>query len=111
MFDKFIESIQMDGSLNESDISELREHDPIKFYKKGETILSSGKNVRNIYFVIDGCIRLYYYVDGKDKTVFFYQEGNFIWAANTIKYEVLRQKNYEAITDSMVVKIDKEIAF
>lgn len=71
MFDRFINQIDKQGNLSKTEITYLKEHTKIRFYKKREEILSAGKIVKNIYFVIDGCVRLFYNVDGKDKTAFF----------------------------------------
>ena len=111
MFNKFIELVGKHGNLDNSDINYLREHAKITIYKKGESVLTAGKIVRNIYFVLDGCIRLFYDVEGKDKTAFFYHEGSFIWASKSLKYEIPTQKNYEAIEDSVIVKIDKKVLY
>ena len=110
MFDKFIELIKENVTLNESEISYLKKHARVRFYKKGKTVLSAGKIVKNIFFVVDGCVRLYYNVDGKDKTAFFYYEGEFIWANKSLRHEVPTQKNYEAIEDTVLIQIDKKIA-
>ncbi|PLX12143.1 MAG: Crp/Fnr family transcriptional regulator [Marinilabiliales bacterium] len=103
MFDKFIESVSKFGKLENSDINYLRDHSKIVTYKKGETIVPSRKIVRNICFLLDGCIRLFYNVNGKNKTAFFYDEGDFILDCN----KLAAQKNYEAIEDTVVVIIDK----
>ena len=111
MFDRFIELVNKHGKLEDTEIRYLQEHVKIGFYKKNETILSAGKIVRNIYFVMDGCVRLFYNVDGKDKTAFFYNKEDFIWAGKNGKHEVPTQKNYEAIEDTVLVQIDKRIAY
>lgn len=107
MFDKFIVQINQQGKLNDCDINFLREHSKIKFFHKNETIINAGKIVKNIYFVLDGCARLFYNVEGKDKTAFFYNKGSFIWANKSLKHEVPTQKNFEAIEDTILVQIDK----
>ncbi len=108
MFEKFIEQVNQQGKLNERDINYLREHIKIKFYRKNETIINAGKIVRNIYFVLDGCVRLFYNADGKDKTAFFYQEGSFIWVNMSLKHEVPTQKNFDAIEDTVLIQISKQ---
>ena len=111
MFEKFIELLNEYGDLDEKEISYLRNYTKIRHYKKNEAIHSAGIAVRKIYFVLEGCVRLFYNVDGKNKTAFFYHEGNFIWASNSIKHEAPTQTNYEAIDDSVIVQIDKRILF
>jgi len=107
MFEKFIEFINKSTCLSDDDICYLRAHANVKSYKKGEGIISAGKVVKHIYIVLEGCVRLYYNVDGKDKTAFFYNEGDFIWANKSLNNEEPTQKNFEAIEDSTIIQIDK----
>jgi len=111
MFEKFIQQIDSKGKLTMEELAYLREHSKIRFCKKGDEILRAGKIAKNIYFVLDGCVRLFYNVDGKDKTAFFYKEGDFIWANKSLRHNIPTQKNYEAIEDTILVQIDKQIAF
>ena len=111
MFEKFIKTITNVTNLDDTEISYLRKHAKVKEYKKGESIISDGKIVRNIYFVLTGCVRLYYNVNGKDKTAFFYTDGNFIWANKSLKDEIPTQKNFEVVEDSTIIKIDKNVFY
>lgn len=42
--------------------------------KKGTILLKAGERSRNSYFVLEGCIRTYYIVDGEERTTSFYSE-------------------------------------
>ncbi len=42
--------------------------------KKGEVLLKEGQNSKESYFVLKGCIRSYYIIDGEEKTTAFYTE-------------------------------------
>lgn len=42
--------------------------------QKGTTLLKEGQNSKDSYFVLKGCIRIYYIVDGEEKTTAFYTE-------------------------------------
>ncbi|MGV3604664.1 MAG: Crp/Fnr family transcriptional regulator [Dyadobacter fermentans] len=42
--------------------------------KKGTILLSEGEKSNDGYFVLKGCIRTYYIVDGEEKTTAFYTE-------------------------------------
>ena len=46
-----------------------------KSYKKGTVLLKEGEISNECYFVIKGCIRCYYIVDGEEKTTAFYTEA------------------------------------
>lgn len=42
--------------------------------KKGTVLLSEGEKTNNSYFVLKGCIRCFYVMDGEEKTTAFYTE-------------------------------------
>lgn len=42
--------------------------------KKGTVLLKEGKKSQESYFVLKGCIRVYYIIDGEEKTTAFYTE-------------------------------------
>jgi CRP-like cAMP-binding protein len=45
-----------------------------KTYKKGTILLKEGQITNNGFFVLKGCIRTFYNVDGEEKTTAFYTE-------------------------------------
>jgi CRP-like cAMP-binding protein len=42
--------------------------------KKGTVLLREGQKTQESYFVLKGCIRVYYMIDGEEKTTAFYTE-------------------------------------
>jgi CRP-like cAMP-binding protein len=42
--------------------------------KKGTILLKEGQHSKESYFVLKGCIRVYYIIDGEEKTTAFYTE-------------------------------------
>ncbi len=86
-----------------------------RVFTKNELIFTAGKISNEMYFVTKGCVRLFYNVDGVDKTAFFYTEGQFICAGESYTYNVLAKENYQAIERSEIyilpkTKIDKLLA-
>lgn len=51
---------------------------PVKTFSKGSVLLREGQVPRTCYFVIEGCVRSYYLVDGEEKTTAFYLEGDAV---------------------------------
>nr|WKN37835.1 Crp/Fnr family transcriptional regulator [Tunicatimonas sp. TK19036] len=43
-------------------------------FKKGTTLLKEGQKSNDGYFVLKGCIRTFYIIDGEEKTTAFYTE-------------------------------------
>jgi len=42
--------------------------------KKGAILLKEGQKTKDSYFVLKGCIRVYYIIEGEEKTTAFYTE-------------------------------------
>lgn len=51
-----------------------------KVYNRREVLLSAGMVAKDVYFVTEGCLRLYYEKDGADRSAFFFTEGQFAGA-------------------------------
>ncbi len=52
--------------------------------KKGTILLKEGQYSKESYFVLKGCIRVYYIIDGEEKTTAFYTEMDAITPQNVI---------------------------
>ncbi|MCJ8288479.1 MAG: Crp/Fnr family transcriptional regulator [Crocinitomicaceae bacterium] len=105
--EKLIEGIQNYVSLNEREIVLLEKSILKKTYKKHEVIFSEGKISEEIYFVTKGCVRLYYNVEGNDKTAFFYTEGQFICAGESYTFNVPAIENYQAVEETEIYVFTK----
>ncbi len=54
-----------------------------KPYKKGTILLKEGQQSSEVYFVLEGCVRQYYLIDGDEKTNNFYTEEQWVVSVNT----------------------------
>jgi len=61
-------------SLNEDEKNALVSLDLFHSLRKGTTLLNEGQKSKDSYFVLKGCIRTYYVIDGEEKTTAFYTE-------------------------------------
>lgn len=61
-------------SLTEEEKNAIGSLDIFRSVKKGTTLLKEGQNSKESYFVLKGCIRTYYIIDGEEKTTAFYTE-------------------------------------
>lgn len=95
--DRLIENIKLYTPINEQEIRLLLNAVEKKVYHKNEMIFTEGKTSDEIYFVTKGCVRLFYNVDGNDRTAFFYTEGQFICAGESYTYNIQAIENYQAI--------------
>ncbi len=61
-------------SLTEDEKNAILSLDMFRTVKKGTILLKNGQKSQDCYFVLKGCIRIYYIVDGEEKTTSFYTE-------------------------------------
>ena len=61
-------------SLTEDEKNFITSLDIFKTIKKDTTLLKEGQKSNEGYFVLKGCIRTYYIIDGEEKTTAFYTE-------------------------------------
>lgn len=95
--DRLIENINRYTLLNEHETRLLQSAVEKKVYQKNELIFTEGRIADEIYFVTEGCVRLFYNVDGNDRTAFFYSEGQFICAGESYTYGIPAIENYQAV--------------
>lgn len=60
--------------LTEEEKNAILSVDIFRSVKKGTTLLKEGQKSQNSYFVLKGCIRTYYVIDGEEITTAFYTE-------------------------------------
>ncbi|GAB3973035.1 Crp/Fnr family transcriptional regulator [Spirosoma terrae] len=61
-------------SLTDDEKNALVSLNLFRLVKKGTTLLKEGQKSKDSYFVLKGCIRVYYIIDGEEKTTAFYTE-------------------------------------
>jgi CRP-like cAMP-binding protein len=61
-------------SLTEDERNAILSTDLFHSVKKGTVLLREGQKSKESYFVLKGCIRVYYIIDGEEKTTAFFTE-------------------------------------
>jgi CRP-like cAMP-binding protein len=61
-------------SLTKDEKNAIVSLDIFRSVKKGTVLLKEGELSKKSYFVLKGCIRIYYVLDGEEKTTAFYTE-------------------------------------
>ena len=105
--DRLIKNMMLYASLSEQESVLLLDAVDKKNYAKNELIFSAGKVSNEIYFVTKGCVRLFYNVDGADKTAFFYTEGQFICAGESYTFNIPAIENYQAVEETEIYVFTK----
>ncbi|MEQ9261751.1 MAG: Crp/Fnr family transcriptional regulator [Owenweeksia sp.] len=65
---------ELEGAVKESAF--------FKTYKKGTILLKEGSFSNECYFIVEGCIRSYFFKDGEEKTIEFYTEEDVVTPVN-----------------------------
>lgn len=74
MQNKLFDFISKYISLTEEEKNILLSLNLFRSEKKGAILLKEGQYSKESYFVLNGCIRTYYIIDGEEKTTAFYTE-------------------------------------
>lgn len=98
-------------SLEDKEITFLRAHIPLQMIPKGAFLLEEGQVSDAFFFLIKGCIRMFYLVDGTEKTTFFYTENEFVSSYESFTKALPSKHYFQALESSTVAMISKEVAF
>lgn len=85
MQDKLFDFISKYISLNEEEKNAIAALDIFRSVKKGTILLKEGQNSKDSYFILEGCIRTYYVLDGEERTTAFYTEMDTLTPPCVIK--------------------------
>lgn len=76
--------------------------------KKGAILLREGQKSNEIYFVLKGCIRTYYIIDGVEKTTAFYTEMEGL-TPHCVISKAPSEYNISCIEDSVITISNPEM--
>lgn len=82
----------------------------IKF-QKGLNVQSIGHTCKTIYFVKQGCVRIYYFKEDIDITESFEFENSFVARAESLFTGKPSLKAIQTIEDSILIAIDSNLLF
>lgn len=86
--EEIIRYISKFTTLSDLEVQGIIANINVRYYKKGAFLLREGQIASLCFFVLKGCVRQYYLVDGEEKTTNFYTEGQPITPyAGTFKRE------------------------
>lgn len=107
--EKFIEYILQFGNLNKQQIDLIKSKATEIELRKDDYYWEAGKTVRQIGFLIDGVIRVYFYNNkGEEITRYFIDENHLILSGNTIDEIYTPSEYLSAITDCKMVVFSKQ---
>ena len=96
--------------LSEEELLFLADNIPEEKILKHTLLLAAGQISQAFYFVVKGCVRMYYLVDGVEKTTFFYTEGTFVSSYKSFIQQVPAPHFLQTVEDTCLSVISTESA-
>ena len=107
--EKFIDYILQFGNLNKQQIDLITSKATEIELRKDEFYWEAGKTVKQIGFLTDGVIRVFYYNNkGEEITRYFIDENHLILSGNTIDEVYMPSEYLSGITDCKLVVFSKQ---
>jgi CRP-like cAMP-binding protein len=94
--------------LTNEEASSFAECIPIISFKKGSILLREGQVSRDSYFVIDGCVRKYYIIDGDERTTEFYVEDESVASLQSYQNKTPANHYFECVEDCRLAVLNYE---
>ena len=85
--------------LDQEEMEAISSQIEIKEFSAGEVLLKDGMVANMSYFNLQGCVRLYYMIDGEEKTTFFYTENQFITSIRSFTEKIPANHYLECVED------------
>jgi CRP-like cAMP-binding protein len=101
---EIIQYISQFMPLSDAEAEQIVQQMKIKSFKKGSILLKEGQVAKLCYFVLKGCIRQYFLVDGVEKTTKFFTEGQPVTPYEGT-YKKLPSKFYLACTEDAILSV------
>ena len=89
--------------LSNEEAKAIAETMNIQQYKKGTVLLKEGQISTEAYFVLEGCVRQYYVVEGDEKTNNFFTEEQWVVSINSFSQQTSSSHFLECCIDSSLV--------
>lgn len=106
----FVEYLHQLVPLSPAEVEVVRDLLPVKYFPKGHHLLREGEVSNAFFFLLQGCVRMFYLVDGQDKNTFFYQEQQFISSYESFVRQVPSPHSIQCVEDCAVVIISQQAA-
>lgn len=105
---KFFDSLNKISDAAKSDLQQLVAE---RFFAANEHIQEIGSRCKTIYFVQEGCARIFYYKDGNDITEHFAFENDIIVRAESLFTGKPTSKGIQAIAQTKTIAINSDALF
>ncbi|SFD08591.1 cAMP-binding domain of CRP or a regulatory subunit of cAMP-dependent protein kinases [Chitinophaga sp. CF118] len=99
---EFLEYITSKVSLSEEECLEINNAFETETYVKGTLLIKPGSYSRKVFYTERGLVRTFYHKEDKDITQFFFYEGTFTAAVDSIFYQKPEAYGWETLEQTTV---------
>lgn len=103
---KIYYTIQGMTGFSDDEMKIVLSHFREKKLKKKINLLTAGKVAKEVFFIINGCMRLFYEKDGIDISAYFFTENMFAGAYDSFTTQQKSRHSIETIEDCQLLSID-----
>ncbi len=100
-----IHSIRQLTGFTDNELGIVLKHFETKVLKKKTNILKAGKTAKEVYFILNGCMRLFYEKDGEDISAYFFTEQMFAGAYDSFIAQKPSRHSIETLEECHVLAI------
>lgn len=108
MYSQLHKYVSQLAPLTSAELAFLEEQCAYREVPKKFALVSEGKVAQEIYFINQGCLRLFYNKDGEEVTAFIFLENLFAAALDSLLQQIPSQQNLETLEDSELLVISRE---
>lgn len=103
MQNKLVDYFSRIMPLSQDEANAIAESMSVKTFKKGTVLLKEGQISSECYFVLEGCIREFYLIDGEEKTNNFFTEEQWVLSLHSLMNRVPANHFWICSEDTTVV--------
>lgn len=101
MKDKLLQFLSNFPSLDREELQAIADNLVTKEFKKNTILLKEGEKTNQCYYVLEGCVRQYYIIDGNERTTEFFTENNAI--ASSVDANPTSEYYLSCLEDSILI--------
>lgn len=105
---KLIDYFRKIMSLTADEAQVIADSIRTRTYQKGDLLLKEGQIATECYFVLKGCVRQYYMIDGEEKTSNFFTEEQWVVSLHSFSQGLPADHYLECIEDTILVVGNEE---
>lgn len=111
MIQALLDQLNLRANLSSEETDFLKANVEVKSFPKGSILLEAGSLSKEFFFVLKGCVRMYYSVEGEEKTAFFYTENEYISSYESFVHEVPAKHFLQCIEPCELIVVSRTVTY